>query len=284
MRFVLTGTLVLTASGAAVAFIPTGTRSTADVSASRRNAGRAADPVALPRTNAVRLARGLPLLPPRRRSDLHPARSQTSAVPPTTVTCNILVTRDDNALGYVSTATTSGAYGTVQEGTDGALEVSFSFSLDSPSQLSLTVNNGPYYLDYPFFGGIIGSMSNSNNLEDDNASYAVIGGTVATDPGSRPVSGANSVGLRAFETAIWRYDTTTKVLSPYWTDEDGPRSSHAVDVSSNGNTLILSDTDLSNFDLLGTVQPVTLTCTPRGSGARGRGGRRRTLGRTQRSI
>lgn len=68
------------------------------------------------------------------------------------MTCNILVrTTDGSTLGYLGpTWNTFGEYGTFQE-QDGALEVSFSYSPDSPSQLSFTATNSPD-ATYPFMG------------------------------------------------------------------------------------------------------------------------------------
>lgn len=76
------------------------------------------------------------------------------------VKCNILVKNadDDTPFGYISPLWTSyGQYGIFQPDQAGSLEVSFSYSVDSPdsedlpSRLDFTTTNGPNP-SYPFLG------------------------------------------------------------------------------------------------------------------------------------
>ncbi|KAJ7454673.1 hypothetical protein FB451DRAFT_1373346 [Mycena latifolia] len=270
MRFASTGALVLALAASTVAFTPTSTRSTRlsnlpsleDLIAARSTdqiVDIVADPVVLPRTNAERLARGLPLLKPHRRDMVHPARAQSSPVAPTTVKCNIQVQTSDGAnRGYLSTETTySSFYGKFQANQGaGALEISLSFSSASSSQLALTL------------GGIVGYFNSDDNIYATSYNYMWLGGTTESSPGSPPVYGdGNSFSAdpdygppKKMESAIWSYDPGTKLLAPQWINTDS---------SAPPTVLAFAEGD-ENFVLIGSVSaynsrfsaalPATFTC------------------------
>ncbi|KAJ7087498.1 hypothetical protein C8R44DRAFT_893200 [Mycena epipterygia] len=185
-----------------------------------------------PLTNAKRLAMGLPPLNPRRRGAVAPRQSP---LPPASTKCNILATETDGTFaGYVSPAWNSfGEYGALQDAQDGALEVSFSYSPDSPGQLSFTATNGPD-ATYPFIGAIKGISSSSSDLGPGSANYAYLGGTSQTPAGSPPSAGDNAFDAAThltedIESAIWSYDSSTQAITAQWinTDSSAP-STHIV--------------------------------------------------------
>ncbi|KAJ7626953.1 hypothetical protein FB45DRAFT_1029330 [Roridomyces roridus] len=115
-------------------------------------------------TNAERLARGLPLLKPRRRSSF-PRQSTPSSVPPVEVTCNIQIDAVDPDAGPTV------FYDVRQSQNDAdALVVSFSYTPGSTSHVSM-----PLWDNYPYFAAIITADSDSNDLGSTSKNYAYLG-------------------------------------------------------------------------------------------------------------
>lgn len=142
---------------------------------------------AAPITNAKRLARGLPLNKPYRRSDSPNARhAKRSALPPvssvlllascsistywsfmyTRITGNILVTSLDKqtVFGFIApTFNVFGEYGLFVDSQTAALQVSFSYQADDPSALSIKALNGPDATSPYFGGGMYNSLLDSSD-------------------------------------------------------------------------------------------------------------------------
>ncbi|KAJ7489121.1 hypothetical protein FB451DRAFT_1390292 [Mycena latifolia] len=219
----------------------------------------------LPSTNAKRLQLGLPLLPPRRR-----APTPRGSAPRSEPSPGVLITRTYNLaatvmgtsqfLGYVSASVNSfGVYGAFQSTQGGALQVTFTYSGLAHTALSLSTPNG-LNMAYPFFGATLGAPDNSYYLSTDNYVGAFLGGTTQVSAGP-PVMGSSTVLPSGWsESAIWTYDSTSRVLTPKWTNADG---------SSPPTTVILWNPADNTMNLFGNpsvvnldsaLRLVTLTC------------------------
>ncbi|KAG9108579.1 hypothetical protein FRC07_008429 [Ceratobasidium sp. 392] len=234
-------------------------------------------------TNAKRFAKGLPPLAPRTRRR-HPQRgaphrlgtrvqaaprAQTSPTPPENQKCNILVKTGDATLGYITPSfNTFGEYGTFQPGPAGALEISFSYSPDSPSQLDFLATNGPSST-YPYMGAVMGYASDSDNFSQGSYNYAYVAGTQQTPSGSPPVVGDSSFGTATgipgdYESAIWTYDPATQAISAQWINTDGSAPGTHLLYANDGNDAILLTGDPATLnETFGTDYPeVTFACVP----------------------
>ncbi|KAJ7461212.1 hypothetical protein FB451DRAFT_490584 [Mycena latifolia] len=219
-------------------------------------------------TNAKRFALGLPPLKPRRRGSA--ARAASSPLPPVTQTCNIFAKGTDGTdYGYISPVWNGfGEYGTFQSAQAGALEVSFSSSPDSRSQLGLTATNGPS-AGVPFFGAISGFASSSDDFGAGSPNYAYLGGTTQTAGGATPSSGTNSFTTATgipenFESAIWSYDFATQALSAQWINTDGSApATHLLYANDANQALVLTGDVQALRNNFGALYPeVTFTCVP----------------------
>ncbi|KAJ7884447.1 hypothetical protein B0H13DRAFT_2343728 [Mycena leptocephala] len=222
----------------------------------------------LPSTNAGRLARGLPLLPPRQTgTPRFPApRSEPSPGVLVTRSCNL---RGTNAvtgefLGYVRTDQNQfGVYGGLQDSPVGALKVALTYSGLMHTALSLKTTNGPS-ADYPYFGGVVSDTSPAFDIRSDNTLGAFMGGVSDVPAGPAvdspsTISEANAA-FHYSEAAIWSYDATSRVLTPTWTNGDGSSPPETTILYNPGdNTMVLigkpQDTDYHNAFRL-----VTLSC------------------------
>ncbi|QRV93368.1 hypothetical protein RhiJN_21386 [Ceratobasidium sp. AG-Ba] len=234
---------------------------------------------ATPLTNGKRFEQGLPPLKPRvrrHRGGPHkgylpgtPVRSapraETSPIPPTTTNCVILATYTNGTqYGYVVPKFNAfGEYYQFQPTPDGALSVSFPFSPDSPSELSLTVTNYKDTETWPFFGGIAGYASSNDNFGRESYNYAYLGGTTSTEAGSPAKQGPNSFTAASginkdIETAIWSYDPATTNLTPQWINQDGTAPATTV-AYVQGVLTITGDTN-ALATTFGSVTPLNLKC------------------------
>ncbi|KAJ7612670.1 hypothetical protein FB45DRAFT_1117184 [Roridomyces roridus] len=186
-------------------------------------------------TNAQRLARGLPLLTPRRRSNF-PRQSTPSSVPPVQVTCNIRVQPVYSAgpNGFLSNGIDyNGVFFRAQQSqNDGnALVVSFSYTPGSTSHFSMVAST-PLYFDYPYMAAIISGDSPSNDLGSTlNRCLGVVylgksvddlpEGTPPTPESANSYGGATMTTTTGMETALWSYDAATGALTPTWTNTNG---------------------------------------------------------------
>ncbi|KAG8772455.1 hypothetical protein FRC12_003072 [Ceratobasidium sp. 428] len=236
-----------------------------------------------PKTNAKRFAMKLPPLAPRahrypQRAAPHrlgtrvqaAPRTQASPRPPINLNCNILVTSRSQNYGYLSPNFNEfGEYGLFQPGRAGALEVSFSYSRDSPNQLDGTVANGPT-ATFPYLAASVGFASNDSSLGPGDPDYLFVVGTTQAPPGSPPVVGANSfsvatgAGSVEYESAIWKLELETLYITAEWVNPDGvvPKTSFVYADDENQALVITGDAEAfrDNFDV--TYPDVKLACAP----------------------
>ncbi|EIN08592.1 hypothetical protein PUNSTDRAFT_144116 [Punctularia strigosozonata HHB-11173 SS5] len=258
MKF-LAALSLLVVGASAIAVVPSRTRT---VDLGKRNVAAINPPKAelksnvpreaLPRTNAERLARGLPLKKPRRARALRPARvetakRQTTSSTPTTYSGVLQVVDYDTEgtpLGYVgATPNDFGEYGVVDD-VDDALQVSFTTSdVTVPFDISVTGTT------YPFLGGTVSSASDNDDLSYPSSNYAYLTNVDDVDAGSSATSVSNSytdmTGLEEdSESAIWTYVTATNLLAPQWVNTDGTLQPLEFMYLSDDNALVLTgDTD-----------------------------------------
>ncbi|KAJ7328075.1 hypothetical protein DFH08DRAFT_967833 [Mycena albidolilacea] len=188
-----------------------------------------------PATNARRFSQGLPPLAPRHHRVGVAARTASSPVPPTTQTCNIAVQSYDQTFGYLSATWNGfGEYGQFQAGQAGSLEVTFSYTPDSSSQLNFVATNSPSPT-YPYFGAISGFASVSDDFCPGSYNYAYLGGTTSTPAGSPP-----------------------------WINTDGTApATHIVYANDSNQALALTGSVTTFQDTFGAAYPeVTFTCVP----------------------
>ncbi|KAF8911631.1 hypothetical protein CPB84DRAFT_936297 [Gymnopilus junonius] len=138
-------------------------------------------------TNGERLARGLPLKPPTRRSKLHVARAaQASPVPTVTYTGYIQVRSGADSLGYITAV--GSASGLLKYTTDPTQAILVSISLPvgvtSASQADLTMLNA----NGPLLGLVQGRDDANANLGTGSFNYLYITGIAlpGTDAGATP--------------------------------------------------------------------------------------------------
>ncbi|KAG8953442.1 hypothetical protein FRC04_002284 [Tulasnella sp. 424] len=196
-------------------------------------------------TNGERLAMGLPPLKPKRlyygdRVSSAP-RSDVSALPVVSRTCNILVkTKAGSKLGYISPALYwSLYYGPLQGTQAGALEVTFSYSPSDPSHLDILTTNGPNR-SFPYFGGV--KMRNDDDyvtlsLGVGRNGYFALTGTIqikdGPTPQARPYNSLDGgpFGSSQFltQSAIWAYDPDTQRITSHWVNSDASESTNYIE-------------------------------------------------------
>ncbi|KAJ7106420.1 hypothetical protein C8R43DRAFT_963387 [Mycena crocata] len=200
-------------------------------------APRVDDPAAsraLPRTNAARLAQGLPLIKPRRRDSRYPLSEQSPPIDPSIVIhpdparstgCNLEFRMDDrdnpyNLTHYVTTYTAVGIYAVYPDYAS-RLKVTLEIPADSPDHISLKAVNGPFAeTSHPYFGAI----AYDDDLLSTSTRYAWFGGTENSAPSETAHVGDTSVtygGGWQLEAAIFSYDPVTRRLTPKWVNDNG---------------------------------------------------------------
>ncbi|KAF8319524.1 uncharacterized protein EI90DRAFT_3081978 [Cantharellus anzutake] len=187
----------------------------------RRLAPQLRDPVH-GETNAKRLARGLPLLPPARRWDIEASRTETAKRAEGSDTYvwsgRIQVNSANNGslLGYLalSSGSTGNRYTVGGEGD----HFSASFHQNGISH-SASFRSGTKTLSaYPYLAGLIDP---GVELGKGKGNYAILGSSVQTQANDTPKSGgAVSVDNKHYETAIWDYDPTTHNITANWVDSN----------------------------------------------------------------
>ncbi|KAJ7896498.1 hypothetical protein B0H13DRAFT_1885117 [Mycena leptocephala] len=184
-------------------------------------------PAPEPLTNAQRFAIGLPPLTPRRLGMQVWPRAVSSPLPPVTQTCIISVTGIDGTdYGFVKPQWNGfGEYG-VQATKEGALEILFTYSPDSPNSINLQATNGQSAAR-PLMGAVSGFASTSNEFSAGSYNYAYVAGTTQTAAGAPPDSAAansftDATGIpESSESAVWIYDPVTQALTAQWINTDG---------------------------------------------------------------
>ncbi|KAH9485698.1 hypothetical protein JR316_0002610 [Psilocybe cubensis] len=177
-------------------------------------------------TNAMRLALGLPLNPPKsRRAD---ARPQVSPVPQTTYEGLIEVRNltDSSSLGYISFRQRASGVFRIRPEVEHALIVTFSLDVGATfgSGIGFEMNNA----DGPLLGLVQGRENNGSDLSSGSANYLYFNGIglPGSPPGSVPTELPNTFTLRTgeprtAESSVWTVDLVTGQLSVVWTNSDG---------------------------------------------------------------
>ncbi|KAG8793076.1 hypothetical protein FRC12_003942 [Ceratobasidium sp. 428] len=235
-------------------------------------------PASEPNTNAKRFAMNLPPLSPKSRR--HPQRAaphrlgtrvqtapraQTSPEPPVTQTCYMLT-----EFGYLSPKfNIFGEYGQFQASPDGAMQVQYVYSPDSPSQMSGRVINDPSTGTFPWFGGVVGFASDSDDFSSDKSNYAYLAGTQHTDPGSPAMVGDSSFGTATgipgdYQSSIWTYHPESKSITAQWINTDGSAPHTEACYANDGNDALLltSSCDTLNNEFGTNYPSVSFTCVP----------------------
>jgi len=236
-----------------------------------------------PVTNAQRLARGLPLLPPKhRRSSRRAAaarghHARAPAASPTPITpiqgylliTNVTDAANPKVLGYASNVPNFfGEY----TWTDDTPDVSSRLIVEIPdsdggNQLDLTVKNGPYATSFPFFGSITGFASLSSDLSTGSYNYAYIGGTAQTSPNAPPTLGGNSFTSATLipekiESAIWSYDPKTQAVTPSYINSDSSKPDTVFGYADSGDAFILTGDATVFTNTFGVISIIKATFVP----------------------
>ncbi|KAK0223473.1 hypothetical protein IW262DRAFT_1367160 [Armillaria fumosa] len=212
-------------------------------------------PAARGLTNAMRLARGYPLKAPTRRSDtarrgVYSSVPSGSYKPPIRLTRGYLqfTTSNGQSAGFVGTQTNADGDFLLATGNNDKLlvEIDVVTAQSSPTTIT-TVNGGT---GAPYFAGIIGSTSTSNNLSPDSFSYFTFGGS--SDQSSQ--SGA------FLETAIFAYSSTNNSITVQWANTDGTNAETFIGLTQQG---AFGTGDRNSCEqAFGTVTWVTLSFVP----------------------
>ncbi|KAF8314561.1 uncharacterized protein EI90DRAFT_3294209 [Cantharellus anzutake] len=185
----------------------------------RRLAPQLRDPVH-GETNAKRLERGLPLLPPARRWNAEASRTETAKRAQGSDTYHwhgkiqVNATNNGNLVGYLELGTNWYMVGLESNADTFSAAfhrygISHSVSFQSDSK---TLSAHPY---------LAGLIDRGVALGGGKASSAFLGSSVQTQSNDPPQSdGAVSVPGQYYETAFWDYDPTTQNLTPKWVDVD----------------------------------------------------------------
>lgn len=136
------------------------------------------------------------------------------------------------------------------------------------SPVSITTTNGPNAA-YPFFGGIVGFSSTSDNIGPGSYNYVYIGGTTFTSPGAVPTAGANSftaaTGINEdIESSIWSI-SASNILSAQWVNTNSSSPATFMTLVQSQHILALTG-DLTTFtNAFGANTPVYLVYVPNGA-------------------
>ncbi|KAJ7293968.1 hypothetical protein C8J57DRAFT_1211347 [Mycena rebaudengoi] len=212
-------------------------------------ASRTVSEITGPLTNAMRLARGLPLNKPRRRSNNLPRIPVPSNSPYRTVYHSLLEVRgvaSGLTLGYVSKnfITGHGDFGITNK-TEQALQVDF--GLDGTGTTSSSyIDFYPQNADSSAFGylGFIQAIEDTDsNISFGSFQYGYLGLTSQTSRLSLPVtpSGSDSnmythqTGVsRTYESAIWSVDITYGFVDASWINQDESYPTTILFLDANG--------------------------------------------------
>ncbi|KAH7104819.1 hypothetical protein BKA62DRAFT_425425 [Auriculariales sp. MPI-PUGE-AT-0066] len=214
-------------------------------------------------TNAMRMRRGLPPLPPRHiphagtptvnvaaRASPSPSPSSTPGEPPAppTVSGVIKITSktDGSVLGYLSKEFAVYGEYAVAADIDGAMSIGIDrlkSGLNKAVDLqSLNGAESPYN----YIGAITGWSFDSDDLVPGEASFKYIGGMSRTPAWSSPVqSNPNAFSVetgiqKASESSIWQINTVTSEITASWINSDGrPALSSELLFYPSDNVLVL---------------------------------------------
>ncbi|CAL1702947.1 unnamed protein product [Somion occarium] len=221
-------------------------------------------PVQLPRpvTNAQRMARGLPPMPPRfnhAKKHLHARQSDAPCVPVSgTIQANV-----GGRTAYVSRNVNDFGEYELDNGVSGALEVTI--CVRGNDAFDIRTNNG--VAAFPFFGGVVGFANTDDNLSAGSFNYVYIAATSQTPVGSRPVAGPNAFTAatdisKNIESAIWTIDPNSRVLRSNWVNTNGRVATQSIRYIPSVNAFAIVG-DVAEFeDSFGVSSPATFTFIP----------------------
>lgn len=188
-------------------------------------------------TNAQRLARGLPIKPPRRRPNVvvRSAFPRASSAPRASYRGIIAVknTANGQILGYISRNSSAHPQYHYKRSTADALVVSFSIDIDMSAvyyDVRILSENSDKPA-FPLMSLVQGRDATSVNLGPGSFNYAYVAGMA--EPGSPPdsvpvTSPANSYSAvthlaRAAMSNVWIFNKSTMGLRPQWVNSDGSK-------------------------------------------------------------
>ncbi|EIN08593.1 hypothetical protein PUNSTDRAFT_144117 [Punctularia strigosozonata HHB-11173 SS5] len=178
----------------------------------------------LPRTNAERLARGLPLKKPHRRSPSpsYQAKRATASSVAYTGVVRVVEPNNNNAVrGYLAATPTSfGEYGGTTTDISSALTITFTTS-DPSSPFDISISG-----TYPDLGFTTGFANTDFNFGPGAYNYAYLTGVSGSPAGSSATIQPNSYSAVAgitegTESAVWTWDSASGALTPRWVNTDG---------------------------------------------------------------
>jgi hypothetical protein len=181
-------------------------------------------------SNGERLARGLPLNSPHKRTATRAHAARHSQGPTTTLRGYIRVDRadGDGELGYLSRHPFSGAQHRYQDITN-AMVVNFVIPSGASSevkQIDIQTENSDIQTTYPRLAIVQGRDNTDSDFRTGSYQYGYIAGSDATSPGATPQNVDNSYSeatgtARTAESAVWTFDPTDNSIVPVWTNTDG---------------------------------------------------------------
>jgi len=216
--------------------------------------------------NSERLARGLPLRPPVRRTKA--ARDGVASPVPTYTAQGHLLARnaaDNSVLGYVYKSSAATAY-LLNSDIANALTVSISLPIGatSGSQLNVAQVDGPNA--FPYFGLVQGRDSTSTDISTGAFNYLYLSATNETPAGSTPQQPgnlpSNSLGTtRSSESAVWAIDIVSGTAVPTWINSNGAAATTQLWTQS-GALYAGGDANAFHDRFPSPVTPLTLTWVP----------------------
>jgi hypothetical protein len=181
-------------------------------------------------TNAERLRRHQPPLPPKRasRRGTPVRKSVDSSVPQTQHRGVIKVTNTNGEeLGYISKNSFSQAQYRYQPNRDDALVVTFSLPTgqNSGTGLNLVTENSDITA-YSYLGLVQGRDNTDSTMSTGSFHYGYLAGTTITPDNSSPASVDNSYNhatgkTRDAESAVWNIDVSNGAASIRWINPNG---------------------------------------------------------------
>ncbi|PPQ98112.1 hypothetical protein CVT26_003246 [Gymnopilus dilepis] len=180
-------------------------------------------------TNAERLAKGLPLKPPTRRSKkAHAARSNPSPVPTITYLGYIDVRSGPDSVGYVTNAGTAASVGHYMTTTDQSQALLVSISLPVGAVSASNVDISIPSLGGELLGWVEGRDDTSPDMAQGSYNYLYLTGISppGSDPNARPANLPNvytstSGNARAAESSVWSVNLNSGSVDFQWTNSDG---------------------------------------------------------------
>ncbi|KAF7314610.1 hypothetical protein MKEN_00934700 [Mycena kentingensis (nom. inval.)] len=189
-----------------------------------------------PRTNAERMALGLPPLKPHRRQTSNTA--QTSATPPVIIskrcTLRMRYAATGDAEGRVGGKySTLGVFG-YDDQEDAPVEVAFSYTATTDpvvNDLELRMDSPPSGRNgakYYYFGPVM--VLGTGSFGSDPTAHGYITGIASTPPGSLPWYDAENIysktngPVAARDSTTWSYNQITQELSLRWKQPGGGRT------------------------------------------------------------